>query len=744
MNSKATHVLRVLLGLVTALALSALTATAQQPSPTPQKDAAAKTQSSTPANGDDAGDYSVTSSVELGYRGLRVGGDLNRYQSDLNYKTGPRLFDSSLLMRAKDGKGQLFDTLLVTSTGWGGDPQGQMRFSMEKSSLYRFDGSYRRFKYYRHLNTIANPSYQTPACLTCAASSQTSGQHDFDMRQEVGDFGLTLLPKNEKLSFKLGYSPTRYHGPAYTTWHYGGDDFMMLSHAKSRSHEFRVGADWKLAGVDFSLLQGFRRFRDESTIDDDAVNTGVNPTASNAFLRTFERVAPVKGDVKFTQFTGHTLVARKLDLTGRFVYTSAKTEIDWKETATGVNFNTRITNIPGAINPPNILTLGTWNFLGGATRPSARGDFGATYLVTEKLRVSNTFSIDSFRISGSDFYAGSFALTRTNGTGAVTLQPSGTSYALTKYRRISNLVEGDYQFNDRYSFHLGYRFGTTRVEEFGGGANLGNNGSPVAPIEGSLEENHTHAFIGGFKMRPVKTWTLYANVERGVADHVLTRVGQYDYTNFRVRSRYAPSRRLALNLSLVTRDNSNPSSIEGVSLEDFGVDVKSRVFASTVDFTANSRLSFSGGYSYHWVKSDAVVNYTFAVPPAAAPANGFYNGHALYFVRNHFFHLDTVAQPFRRVTFFASYRVNRDDGQGGRVSDMPGGLFISSYPMSYQSPEARLSLRLNRRLDANFGYQYYNYNESKFRQIGYNVQPQNYHAHLPYASLRFYFGNAER
>src|SRR5689334_17968957 len=143
MNSKATHMLRVLLGLLTALALTALTATAQQPSPSPQKDAAAKTQSSTPTDGEEAGDYTVTSSIELGYRGLRVDGDINKYQSDLNYKAGPRLFDTSFLMRAKEGRGSLFDTFLVTSSGWGSDPQSNLRFSLEKSSLYRFDGNYR-------------------------------------------------------------------------------------------------------------------------------------------------------------------------------------------------------------------------------------------------------------------------------------------------------------------------------------------------------------------------------------------------------------------------------------------------------------------------------------------------------------------------------------------------------------------------------------------------------------------------
>lgn len=43
------------------------------------------------------------------------------------------------------------------------------------------------------------------------------------------------------------------------------------------------------------------------------------------------------------------------------------------------------------------------------------------------------------------------------------------------------------------------------------------------------------------------------------------------------------------------------------------------------------------------------------------------------------------------------------------------------------------------RLDWNVGYQYYNYNESPI--VG--PRPQNYHAHLPYTSLRFYFGQRE-
>ncbi len=86
-----------LIGLVMVLSVT-LGAVAQQPSPSPSP-----TKSDSPDTpmeaGEKAGDYTVISSVEFGYRGLSVDGDLNKYQSDLNYKAGPRLFDSSFLLQ---------------------------------------------------------------------------------------------------------------------------------------------------------------------------------------------------------------------------------------------------------------------------------------------------------------------------------------------------------------------------------------------------------------------------------------------------------------------------------------------------------------------------------------------------------------------------------------------------------------------------------------------------------------------
>jgi hypothetical protein len=122
-----------------------LTLAAAQQSSTPKSTPTPNGDNAPVQAGEDAGDYTIISTLEFGYRGLSVSGDHNKYESDLNYRAGPRLFDSSFLMRSHDGKTGLFETALVTTTGWGADPNGQLRISVEQPQWYRFDGTYRKF-----------------------------------------------------------------------------------------------------------------------------------------------------------------------------------------------------------------------------------------------------------------------------------------------------------------------------------------------------------------------------------------------------------------------------------------------------------------------------------------------------------------------------------------------------------------------------------------------------------------------
>lgn len=721
-----------LIGLVIALSMT-VAAVAQQPSPSPSP-AKSDSPDAPTESGEKAGDYTAIGSLEFGYRGLSVDGDRNKYQSDLNYKAGPRLFDSSFLLRSTEGKGSLFETFLVSSTGWGADPQGNLRVNVEQPEWYRFDATYRRFKYFRFLNNFANPNWVFSPAQFSVPPKVTTGEHGYDTRVHLGDFDLTLLPKNRHIRFNVGYSPERYSGPAFTNYHVGGNEFMLLSELRSRANDFRVGADGKLGPLNFSFLQGFRRFRDDSVIDLGATpGINLNPTAPS--LTSFDRNDPARGSVNYTRFSLQTLVAKRLDVTGRIIYSKAEQNYSFIESFTGRNWNPRITGFPpsppGAT--PNILNLGQYNLTGDTERPSWLGDVGLTWRVTDQLRISNTFRVETFEITGAALFSDFFSLTRGTRTDTIGFNNRDV-LTNTDYRKIQNTIEGDYQFNPRYSIHLGYRYAQRRVEESISGFNLGAN-QPTALVPDSFtEHNNTHAVLGGFKARPMSEWTLYFDAEHGTADNVFSRIGNYNYTNIRAKSRYKPNSRLALNLAVITKDNSNPSEIAGVSIEDFGVNIKSRIFTSSVDWTATPRFSITTGYNYHWINSKAIIDYFFN--SVRHPL-----GNNLYIVRNNFFFVETVARIAPRATLFAAYRINKDNGQGNRVADPTGnpGTLIASYPMSYQSPEARLAIKLHHRLDWNVGYQYYNYNESTI--VG--PRPQNYHAHLPYTSLRIYFGRRE-
>jgi hypothetical protein len=208
---------------------------------------------------------------------------------------------------------------------------------------------------------------------------------------------------------------------------------------------------------------------------------------------------------------------------------------------------------------------------------------------------------------------------------------------------------------------------------------------------------------------------------------VFVRVDNYKYTNLRVRTRVAPSPKLSFNAAVVTKNNSNPTVTEDVPPRNFGVDIKTRIFSGSVSWAPNARFSLDSGYTYSRVTSDAaIIMFITSVRR---------NGVSQYFMRDHSVFVDAFVQIHPRVTAFASYRIGKDNGQGNLVSTDPTFL-IDGYPYQFQSPEVRLAFKISNRVDWNVGYQYYNYKE-KFASV------QNYRAHLPYTSLRLYFGRKE-
>ena len=95
-----------------------------------------------------------------------------------------------------------------------------------------------------------------------------------------------------------------------------------------------------------------------------------------------------------------------------------------------------------------------------------------------------------------------------------------------------------------------------------------------------------------------------------------------------------------------------------------------------------------------------------------------------------------------RADFYVGYNITKDTGDG-RASDAlqqttPAGQLLYSvqtFPLTYQTPLLRLSVKLTAKLRYNIGYQYYGYHE----EFGLLSDDQSYRAHTGYTSLLWSF-----
>ena len=688
--------INVSLLLLLIILIGAAGAQAQTPSPTPSPE--------TPREPTVLfGGYNLTSSIEIGVRGVSVGGNDNKYRSDFNYRPGFRLFDSSFSLENKDKKSRAIDSLLVTTSGWDSDPTGFTRISVERVGFYRFDSNIRQVVYFNNLN------------------NHTRGARTADIRHNFGDFDLTLYPWQDKFRLRLGGGYNKTGGSGRFTTRAYSDEYPIDSRVDNGTMDLRAGIDGKLLGFNLSLSYGYRRFREDTSYST-LSNSGFN-TTNSAVIATFDRQYPIDGTTNFVLFNMQRTFAKKLDFTGRIAYSLTDRRFGFFETITGRD------------NSNNIVDIDRFNITGDSKRPQTRADLGVTYAVTDNFRISDTFTYDTFNISGGTAFAEAL-FTRTSTGGPRNPVFTNTLYhRVTGFERYTNTIEADYQFRDIFGFNIGYRYTKRRIELLGFNQTLPPATTPTRTLISEEEDNQTNTLIAGFKLKPVSNWVIFGDVERGEADNAFTRLANYKFTNLRLRSRWSFNQ-FAFNVSAISKDNENPSTSTAppgnYPSGDFIANTKSRIFSAFVDWTPMTRFSFSGGYTYQHLTSetDIVINTGTLV-----------RGFSRYYMRDQNVFFNLTAQPFRRVTFYAGYNYNRDRGQGDRISPAPS-ILVTSYPFRLFTAETRIAVRLARNIDWNVGYQYIGYNE-RIQPLSVGG-PQDYKANLPYTSLRIYFGGGER
>ena len=645
--------------------------------------------------GANTGDYNVMESFETGYRFAVVDGSVGTYRSDVNYGNGIRLLSGNLTVNSRDGHGRWFDQIVLTTIGLGNDPYQSATLRVEKNKLYRYDMLWRLDDYF-------NPGLPV-----------AGGLHLMDTSRHMQDHNVTLLPQS-KIQFHLGYSRNTQDGPALSTVQLclntnitgniycgtAGNEFPVYENVRRETDEYRLGADLDLAGFKLTVLHSWVFFKDDSGYQGNSLTPGDNPS-TGVTLSQFQRSEPYHGASPY--WLGNLNKSGKtLAVNGRLTYVDGKRNFIMDESAFG---GTPL----GAQN--QLVQVG-----GDASRPSLTGDLSISVFPTSHLTLVNNTSIDSTRIDGTSGYAQFNLAAQT---------ANFISFRYLGLRTLANATDLHYRVKSWLSFYGGYHYSERRIKDIEDYAIPG-------PFSGAMyeQQNHLQAGLLGVRLKPVKAMTISLESEIGRANQPFTPVSDRNYQALGGRFEYRVKK---LTLGAVYTENYNNNS---VTLSSYSSHARS--YSANAAWSPRDWFTLDASYSKLHLDSLSGIVF-FAGPEAVSPVAS----NQIYISNIHGANLGARFVVAKRVDLYLGYAITLDAGDG-RGAAAPAGatdpttlIFapVQTFPLSYQSPLARLSIRLREKLRWNAGWQYYDYHE----QFGLESFYQGYHANTGYTSVTWAF-----
>ena len=628
-----------------------------------------------PAKGEDWHGYNISDSFENGYRFRLVGGNPDTYRSDVNYGDGYGLMSGHLRMNSKSGHGFWFDELLIDAQGLnGGDANKFTSLRIQKYRLYRYDAAFRQAEYF-------NPG------LT---SGEAGGLHALNTQFSLQDHDITLLPQS-KFRILAGFTHSLDSGPGISTaqlFDAHNEGFPLFVALHQVRNEFRIGNEIQLFGMKLTWMHGWEYFREDSPV------SGAAPAAPDApaAVSTFQRSEPYHGSSPFWRaglFAGN----KRVSANGRFTRTAGTGLFALNENATGIQLS-------GIGVKQQVLASGD------ARRPVTTGNLTLNINFTPKLSATSNAGYYDAQMLGNATY-----LSLVNGaseSAAINLQ------SLT-IRTFSGDTVLNYQLDRRLGIGLGYHYSNRLVrssEQVDAGF--------FTDIQSGSQTNQLHS--GSLQLRSQLTSTLSASVdaELGRANHPIYPVSEGNYYTYGGRLQY---RRKKLTLRVGSQQKYNNNS----------------VLASPYSSLVRSEQAH-GAYTFRdWVTVDADYSKTHlnTAGGLAYFVNSSLNSSDLssYVSNIHALNLGAQFTAGKRTNLYVGFSRVQDVGDGRTTADgagagtaLPAFQAAQTFPLVYQSPLARVSFQINPKLRWNFGYQYYGYGESFYKD-------HNFRANTGYSSL---------
>jgi hypothetical protein len=627
--------------------------------------------------GDTWGDYNLTQSFETGYRFHLVGGDVGEYRSDANYGNGLRLLGSSFAMESKDGHGHYFDEILLNTSGLGNDPYESAMLRVQRNGLYRYDMTWRLSDYY-------NPG------LTVAG-----GDHLANTSRRLQDHDLTLLPQGH-IRFHLGYSRNTEDGPALSTaqeFNTQGSAYPVFTDVRRQWNEYRLGADVDFAGFKFTLLRRWDFFKDDTPATSDGVVAAGTPTDLTV-VQQFNRSQPIHGSNP--GWLGNLHTRRKVwGMNARLTYTSGKNDFALDESAQGVGSS--------GLGVNRQILVG-----GDANRADTAGDFSVSLFPTGRLTFVNNSSVSDNRVDGQSSYTEYL-----NGP-----TPGGTVYFRSLgILIITNSADLNYRASDWLGFYGGYHYADRQVNTV--------EGSNYYEVSNQMQSGDA-----GVRIRPSKPFTINLEGEWGRTNNPLTTVSDKNFQTLNGRAQYR-TKKLQLAASYRESYDFNSSFSLFSSHE--------RSYSASAAWTPKDWFSLDASYNKLHIDGSSFLAFFAGVNQPSLQASY----RSIYISNIHSANLGARFAIRRRADVYVGYSITKDVGDG-RATAAPVGIAnpiaalldsVQTFPLTYQSPLARVSVRLTAKMRWNAGYQFYGYAET-FGLLGYY---QNFHAHTGFTSVLWSF-----
>lgn len=614
-----------------------------------------------------AGDYTISNSLELGYRFVSVGGDRDLYRSSVNFGNGLRLFQGRLLVNSVDGKGSVIDDFSWRSSGAAGDPYQAHVIRTEKNGIYRYDLQYRLVRYHNRLPSLWR------------------GEHGLSVERTLQAHDITVLP-GSRFEILLGYDQNERSGPGFasvgTTDNFGvldGLNYLRYQvDLRQSNRQYRAGFTARFAGIALTAMRAIDLY-EEAGIQEDA--SGLPSATSNIQLvEKFDRSQPFHGRTPITTVALRTTRGQFMGFSSRLVYASG----------------TRNSTLMDRISVPDSATtsagLREAFIVGDANRHQSSGEATIFFLPTPRWTITNTTAFHNTRIDGNASFVeiGFF-------------RDEFLSFNHLGIRRMSNVTEANFRAVRELSLYGAYKLSTRRVRssdavEF---ANLGF-GRDLEAVDNRLTSG-----AAGVRWLPGRNLRASFDFEVGRADRPLTPTSERRFQNQSARVRW---RRKDLTLSgyLKNRANDNPTELLFYSSRSLGRGIN----ASWLH--PGTGVVLDAGYGLLSMDVSTGILDLFSFEGELERLR------SVYVSNIHNLNLAVRVAASERVTLHLAYHLTRDVGGSGIDSAfseraayrLEGGVLATVLPMSYHSPQARVSIGLRSNVAWNLGWQYYGYAES--------------------------------